>query len=122
MRIFFGLRDAQIAKIHLSHDIGENVVHRFRRNDHGQTEFFVVLGHANVGEIFRDAVARDGGVEIFGAGKIAPSFGVETTVAGESASDLADAVGAKVEADAGIVVANGSERLAAYYRCRRKAR
>ena len=66
--IFFGFGHAQVAEIHLAHHIGENVVHRLRRDDDGQAELFVIASHANVVQILGYAVAWDGGVEIVGAG------------------------------------------------------
>ena len=46
-------------------------------------------------------------------GRSLPPCGVQSAVAGQGAGDLADAVGAEVEADAGIFVADGGQRLAA---------
>ena len=66
----------------------------------GRRELLVVLRHADVVQVSGHAVARDGGVEIVGAGQIASALRVQPAVAGQRAGDLADAVGAKVEADA----------------------
>ena len=49
-------------------------------------------------------------------GKIASAFFVQVRCCGKRARDLAHAVGAKVEADAGIVVADRRQRLAAIVR------
>ena len=59
-------------------------------------------------QILGNTVAWDGGVEIVGAGQIASSFFVDAAVASEGARNLADAVGAKVETDAGVFVANAA--------------
>ena len=63
-------------------------------------------------QILGYAIPGNGLVEVFGSRKIAAGLRIEAAVAGERARDLADAVGAKVEADAGIFVANGGQRLA----------
>src|SRR5690349_3336185 len=55
-------------------------------------------------QIFGTAVFRDRRVEIFGALQVTSGLLVQATVAREGAGDLANAVRAKVEADAGIVV------------------
>ena len=83
---------------------------------------FVILRHADVGQIFRHAIARNGLVEFFGAWQIASVLCVQSAVARQSARNLARAVGAKVETDADIVVANRRQRLAAAVDARRTAR
>ena len=77
----------------------------------GRAEVLVVLRHADVFQILRHAVARDGRVEIGRSRQIAAAFVVQPAVAGQRARDLAHAVGAEVEADAGIVVANRGQGL-----------
>jgi hypothetical protein len=64
-------------------------------------------------QIIGNAIARERGVEIGGAGKITSALFVQAAVARKSAGNLANTVGAKVDADAGILVANGGQRLAA---------
>ena len=111
--VLFGLGDAQVAQIHLAHHVGENVVHRLRRDDHRQREFLVILGHADIFQILGDAVAGDRRVEIIGSLQVPARLLGEPAGAGESTSNLAYAVGAEVEAKAGIVVADGRNRLVA---------
>ena len=62
-------------------------------------------------QILRNAVARNRGVEIGRARKIAATLRIQSAVARQRARDLADAVGAEIETDAGIVIANGCQRL-----------
>src|SRR5437762_6171956 len=62
-------------------------------------------------QVLRNVVTRNGRVQVFGALQITPGVLVQSTVAGKSASDLAYTVGAKVEADARVIVANGRECL-----------
>ena len=88
-------------------------VHRFRWNHHRQTKFFVVLRHADVVQILGHAITGDGGVEFCRTWQIASALRIQAAVAGKRAGDLPYAVGAKVEADAGVVIANSRQRLAA---------
>ena len=113
MRIFLGFGNAQVAEIALTHHVGQDVGHGFGRNDHRQRKFLVVLRHADVVQILGNPVTGDDGVEIGGSGQIGSPFGVQAAVARERAGDLADAVGAEIEADAGIVIADSGHRLAA---------
>ena len=122
MRILFGFRDAQIAQAGLTHHVGQNVVDRFRRNHDRKREFLVVLGHADVLQILGDAIAGDGGIEIGGAGQVASPLRIQSAVACQSACDLADAVGAEVETDTGIVIADRWPEARRDCRCKRRAR
>src|SRR5258708_9761247 len=61
-------------------------------------------------QILGNTVARNGRVKIGRARQIAATLVVKTAIAGKRARNLADAIGAEVEADAGIVVANGRQR------------
>ena len=45
------------------------------------------------------------------AGKVAAALRIQAAVARQCACDLADTIGAKIETDAGIVIANGRQRL-----------
>src|SRR5437667_9866009 len=51
-------------------------------------------------------VARNGRVEVFGPLQVASAFGVQSAIASQCAGNLANAVGAKIETDAGVVIAN----------------
>ena len=68
--ILLRLGDAEIAEAGLREQVGEQVLHRFRQNDHGQREQLVVLRHADVVQILGNLAARNDVVEIFGAGQI----------------------------------------------------
>src|SRR5581483_3835124 len=68
---------------------------------------------ADVHQILGNAVARNGGIEASGIGKFGAVLRGEAAVAREGASDLAHAVGAEIESDAGVVIANGGHELAA---------
>src|SRR5438046_10734985 len=59
-------------------------------------------------QITGDTVARNGRVEVFGTLQVASAFGVQSAIASQCAGNLANAVGAKIETNAGVVVANGS--------------
>ncbi len=63
-------------------------------------------------QIFGHAVARNRHIKIRCARKIAAALRVQSTVSRQSARDLADAIGAEVEADAGVIIANRCQRLA----------
>src|SRR5208283_3400236 len=76
-------------------------------------KILVVPRHANVLQILRHAIARDGYVEFSCARQIAAAFFVQSAVAAQSARHLAHAVGAKVEANAGIVIGDLSQRFTA---------
>src|SRR5208283_4697610 len=112
--VFLGLGHTQVAHLLIAHYVGEDVSHRFRGNHDQQAEIFVVLRHADVMEISWNAVAGNGGIEISGAGKVGAARRIQAAIARQRARDLADAVSAKIEADAGVLVANGRERLAAF--------
>ena len=79
----------------------------------GRGEVLVVARHADVGQIFGDAVARDDAVEFLPAFQFAAVLRGEVAVAAQAARDLPRAVGAEVEVDANIAVANGAQRFAA---------
>src|SRR5258705_13940915 len=68
--VLFGLGYAEVAEIGLRHEIGEEIVHRLGRDDHGGLEVFVVLGHADVVEVGGDFSGRDGGVEVSWFGEV----------------------------------------------------
>src|SRR4029077_11685108 len=99
--------------IRLGHHVGQDVVQRLWRNYDGQSEFLVVSGHADVVQILRHAVAGDGGIEVVGSGQVTSGFFIQTAVASQSTRNLTDPVSAKVEADAGVLVADSGQRLAA---------
>ena len=90
----------------------EDVVHRFRQDDERQLVELVVLRHAQVVQILRNLGARNRLVKGFPAIEIAAALLVESAFAGEHAGDLTGAVGAEVEVDADVFVANLSDGLA----------
>ena len=114
--VFFGLGDAEVAEIGVGHDVGEEVIHALRGDDDGELEVLVVLGHADVVEVFGDGVEGDLGVEFESLGEIvslaADGIGGEAGVAGEDAGDLADAICAVVEVDDDIFVADEADGVA----------
>src|SRR5258708_19714594 len=87
--------------------------HRFRRNHDRQTEVLVVPRHADIMQTLGNPVARNSRIKLGRARKIAAAFFIEAAIAGKGACNLTDTVSAEVEADAGIVVANGRHRHAA---------
>ena len=95
---------------------GEEVVHRFGRDDDGEREVFVVLGHADVVEIGGDVGDGDLGVKFGGFWEVEAlaAYGVvgETGATSEDAGDLANAVGAVVEVDDDVVVADEADGIA----------
>ena len=111
--VLLGLGYAQVAEVGLGHEVGEEVVHRLGGNDDGELEVFVVLGHADVVEVGGDEVAGDLGVELGGLGELvalaADGICGKAGVAGEDAGDLADAVGAIVEVDDDVFVADEAD-------------
>ena len=113
MRILLGLGHAQVAHAAVGHHVGQDVGQRLRRRNHRQREMLVVLRHADVGEIFGNAVARNLAVQVFSAFQFTAILGSEVAVARQAARDLPGAVGAEVEIDADIAIANVAQRLAA---------
>ena len=73
----------------------------------------VVLRHADVGQVFGHAVARDDAVEFGSAFQFGAILRSEVAVAGQAARDLPRAIGTEVEVDANIAVANSANGLAA---------
>ena len=114
--ILLGLCDAEVAEVGLGHDVGEDVVHALCWDDDGELEVLVVLGHADVVEVAGNDVEGDLGVEFDGFGEVVSlaADGVvgEAGVAGEDAGDLTDAVGAVVEVDDDVFVADDTDGLA----------
>ena len=68
--VLFGLGYAEVAEVGLRHEVGEEVVHRLGGDDDGELEVFVVLGHADVVQIFGDESARDLGLQFCGFGEL----------------------------------------------------
>ena len=116
MRIFLCLRHAQVAQFEPAHYVRQNVRHCFRWNHHRQVEVLVVPRHANILQVLRHALARDCRIQIRSARQIASALCVQPAVAAQRTRDLAHTIGAKVETDARIVVADLSQRLAARIR------
>ena len=114
--VLFGLGYAEVAEVGLGHEVGEEVVHRFGWDDDGEREVFVVLGHADVVEVGGNVRDGDFGVELggFGEAEALAAYGIvgEAGAAGEDAGDLADAVGAVVEVDDDVVIADGADGVA----------
>jgi len=106
--VLFGFGDAEVAKVGLRHEVGEEVVHRLGGDDDGEFEVFVVLGHADVVDVGGDGVEWDLCVEFCGFGELvalaADGVGGEAGAAGEDAGDLADAIGTVVEVDDDVVI------------------
>ena len=98
--------------VDVRHHVGKDVVERFRRDNVRQRELGIVLRHANIFQVLRHTCARDDGIESLGIGKIAAGIGGHTAIAAQRSSDFANAIGAKVEADTRVVVANRRQRLA----------
>ena len=97
------------------HEVGEEVVHRLGGDDDGKFEVFVVLGHADVVEVGGDVGDGYLCVEFGGFWELealaADGVSGEAGAAGEDAGDLADAVGAVVEVDDHIVVADEADGM-----------
>lgn len=108
--VFFGFGDAKVAEVGLGHEVGEEVIHRLGGDDDGEGEVLVVLGHADVVKVFGELVEGDGLVEFDGCGEVVAlgAYGVfgKAGGAGEDARDLADTVGAVVEVDDDIFIAD----------------
>ena len=95
VRVFFGLRDAQIAQVLLGENLRENVLEFFRRKkDSAARKSFCRTGSWRRRRDF--SAARD--------------RRTCRSRLGNGAGHLARAVGAKIEKNDGIVVANGSYR------------
>ncbi len=93
-------------------NVGEDVVHRLGQDDERQLVELVVLRHAHVVQILRNLAARNRLVERLPAFEIAAAFFIQAAFARQHARDLPRAVGAEVEVDADILVANLADRLA----------
>ena len=106
--------DAEVAEVGLGHEVGEEVVHGLGRDDDGELEVPVVLGHADVVDVFGGLRAGDLGFEFGRFGEVVGVVGGEAArlvgVAGEDAGDLADAVGAIVEVEDDVVIADEAFR------------
>ena len=63
-------------------------------------------------KIFRNCRSRDGFVERFPSVKVAATLLIEAALASEDACDLTGAIGAEVEVDADIFIANLADGLA----------
>ncbi len=113
VRKLFRLGDAQVAEIVRRKNVRQNVVHRFRQNDRAATRKACrtasCTGSAGSSE---SRCAESSASSGFPAVEIAAALLVESAFAGEHARDLAGAVGAEVEVDADIFVANLSDGLA----------
>ena len=112
VRVLLRLRHAQVAHLLRAHHVRQNVGHRLGRNHNRQAEVFVVLRHADIFQILRHAIARNRRIKFRRSRQIAAALFIEPTVAAQRAGNLAHAVGAKVKANARIVVANLRQRLA----------
>ena len=94
MRIFLGLRHAQLRAAGVRHHFAEDVGERLRREDrrHELVELVGVLRHADGGGEADEALARE-------AGKIRIEHGAE---------NFAHAVGAEVEAQHAVAVCHAA--------------
>lgn len=113
MGVLFGFCHAEVAEVGLGHEVGEEVVHRFGRDDDGELEVFVILSHADVVEVGGDGAEGYLCFELcrFGERKALAADGVcgEAGRACEDAGDLAGAIGAVVEVDDHVVVADEAD-------------
>src|SRR6266700_4990624 len=112
VRELFGLGYAQVAKVVRGENVGEDVVHRLGRDDEGERVELVVLRHADIVQVLRDLAARDDFIERFPRIEVAAAVLVDAALAGEHAGDLTGAVGAEVEVEAYVFIADRSDRLA----------
>src|SRR5205823_5087030 len=64
-------------------------------------------------QVARNAAARNGLIESFGIGQLSPALRRDAAFARQHARNLPHAIGAEVETDAGVVVANCGYGLAA---------
>ena len=116
VRVLLGLGDAEVAQTSVGHDVGEEVFHRLGWDDDGKVEVFVVLRHADVVDVFGRLIARNLVLQFGCFGQFVSVVGGDAAgdvaVAGEDAGDLTDPVGAEVEADADVVVADGADGMA----------
>ncbi len=114
--VLLGLGDAEVAKVGLGHEVGEEVVHGLRGDDDGEFVLLVVLGHTDVVEVFGGLAAGDLGFKFGRIRQVQCVAGGESDgdvgSAGEDAGDLADAVGAVVEVDDDIFVADEADWVA----------
>ena len=78
----------------------------------GQREELVVLRHRHVVQVLWNLRTRDDTVEIVGSRQIAAFDLGQAAVAGQHSGDLPRAVGAKIEHDTDIVVADHAVRMA----------
>ena len=111
VRVLLGLGHPQVPHVQPAHDVGQNVRHRLWRNHDRQAEVLVIPRHADIMQILRHPVARHRGIEILRAGQIAAALFVEPTVTRERPRNLPNTVRAEIEADAGVVIVNGRQRL-----------
>src|SRR5262249_44349893 len=95
------------------HDIGQDLNEGFRRHYDRQPEERIVLGHTGVPKVLWDTLSWDDFVEVLRIRDIPPALFVDAALAGEHASDLAGAIGAEIEVDARVFVANEAVGLAA---------
>ena len=104
------LGHAEVAEVGIGHDVGEKVVHRLGWDDQRQIEVFVVPGHADVVDVVWCLGAWDFEFEFGSLWQVICVVGGEAAgnigVAGEDSGDLADAVGAVVEVDDDVAVAD----------------
>ncbi len=116
MGVLFGLGYAEVAEVGLRHEVGEEVIHRFGRDDDGELEVLVVLGHADVVEVGGDDAEGYLCFEFcgFGEREALAADGVcgKAGLAREDAGDLAGAVGTVVEVDDYVVVADEADGCA----------
>ncbi len=112
MRELLRLRHAQVAQLVFGKNVGQDVVHRLGKNHQRQLVELVVLGHAHVVQVLRNLGARNRLVERLPAFEIAAAILVQAAFARQHARDLPCAVGAEVEIDADVLVANLPHRLA----------
>lgn len=113
MGVLLRLGYAEVAKVCLRHEVGEEIIHRLGGDDDGELEVFVVLRHADVVEVGGDAAEGYLCFEFcgFGEREALATDGVcgQAGLACQDAGDLAGAIGAIVEVDDYVVVADEAD-------------
>src|SRR6185312_12549225 len=83
-----------------------------RLDDERERELLVVVRHADVFQIFGHAAAGNGCIQSLGVRQIAAALGSQPAFSRQTACDLSRPVGAKIEIDYRIIVADGRHGLA----------
>ncbi len=65
--ILLGLGHAQVSHVEIGHDVCQDIAQRLGRRHDRQSEVLVVPRHADIGQVFGHAIARDNRIEFRGA-------------------------------------------------------